>query len=128
MAGVPMKRQQLPTVVMQLAVAAIPILAATAGADDWPQILGPQRNGSSSEKLPNRFPAAGPKPLWSVAVGQGYAGPAVADGKVIVFHRAEGKERVAAFEAKSGKPLWAADFPAIYRGGFNDDLGPRCVP
>src|SRR4051812_39662954 len=56
-------------------------------ADDWPQILGPARSGTSSEKLPDRFPSGGPKVVWSAPAGQGYAGPAVADGKVIVFHR-----------------------------------------
>lgn len=123
-----MKRRLRPPRSLLLATAAILTLATTSSAEDWPQILGPHRNGSSSEKLPDHFPAGGPKQVWSVPVGQGYAGPAVADGRLVVFHRAEGKERVAAFDAKTGKPLWTADFPAIYRGGFNDDLGPRCVP
>lgn len=109
-------------------LAAMIVLAPLARGADWPQILGPARNGVSSEKLPDRFPAGGPKMVWSVPAGQGYAGPAVADGKVVLFHRAEGKERVAAFDAATGKPLWTTDFPAHYRGGFNEDTGPRCVP
>lgn len=103
-------------------------LSSLAQAEDWPQILGPSRNGISREKLPDHFPAGGLKSSWSASIGQGYAGPAVADGKVVLFHRLEGKERVATFDAASGKPLWATDFPAHYRGGFNDDTGPRCVP
>jgi outer membrane protein assembly factor BamB len=99
-----------------------------ANAGDWPQILGPARNGVSSEKVPDRFSAGGPKIAWSVPAGQGYAGPAIVDGKVVLFHRTEGKERVAAFDAGAGKPLWAVDYPAHYRGGFNDDTGPRCTP
>jgi outer membrane protein assembly factor BamB len=101
---------------------------SSARAGDWPQILGPTRNGISGEKLPAHFPAGGPQAAWSATAGQGYAGPAVADGRVVLFHRIGGKERVAAFDAASGKPLWATDFPAHYRGGFNDDTGPRCVP
>lgn len=100
----------------------------TAPGGDWPQILGPNRNATSEEKLPERFPAAGPELVWSKPVGQGYAGPAIAQGKTVVFHRVDGKERVAAYEAKTGKLLWSTDFPAHYRGGFNDDSGPRCVP
>lgn len=103
-------------------------LSSICQAADWPQILGPSRNGISSEKLPDRFPSGGPKTAWSVPAGQGYAGPAVAEGKVVLFHRIEGKERAVAFDAESGKPLWTTDYPAHYRGGFNEDTGPRCVP
>jgi outer membrane protein assembly factor BamB len=109
-------------------MAAAIALGSLAQAADWPQILGPARNGVSSEKLPDRFPANGPKTAWSAPAGQGYAGAAVADGKVVLFHRVEGKERVAVFDAGSGKPLWATEYPAQYRGGFNEDTGPRCVP
>ncbi|MEK6249487.1 MAG: hypothetical protein N2C12_15000, partial [Planctomycetales bacterium] len=41
---------------------------ATAG--DWPQILGPDRNGcASDESLPDRWPEEGPKQLWSRPLG-----------------------------------------------------------
>jgi outer membrane protein assembly factor BamB len=105
------------------------LCAATISArgDDWPQILGPGRNGISSEKLPDHLPL-GLKIKWGQPVGQGYAGPAVAADKLVLFHRVDGKERVAAFAAGTGEPLWTTDFPANYRGGVNDDLGPRCVP
>lgn len=112
------------TLIIALAAAA----TSLAQAEDWPQILGRHRNGVSQEKLPDQFPVGGPKVAWSASIGQGYAGPAVAQEKVVLFHRVDGKERVAAFDAKSGKPLWSRDFPAHYRGGFNDDTGPRCVP
>jgi len=97
-------------------------------ADDWPQILGTLRNGVSREKLPDRFPAGGPKVAWFAPVGQGYAGPAVSGGIVVLFHRTEGQERVEAFDVKTGKRIWSTDFPALYRGGVDSDLGPRCVP
>jgi outer membrane protein assembly factor BamB len=96
--------------------------------DDWPQILGPRRNGSGQEKLPDRFPSDGLKVVWSAPIGQGYAGPAVANGRVVLFHRVDKKERVQAFDAKTGKSLWTTDFPATYRGGVDPDVGPRCVP
>lgn len=109
-------------------MAATIALGSFAQAADWPQILGPSRNGTSNEKLPNGFPTGGPKMAWSAPAGQGYAGVAVADGKAVLFHRVEGKERVVAFDAASGKPQWTTDYPATYRGGFNEDTGPRCVP
>src|SRR6516165_10207252 len=71
-----------------LSLAALACLAAPAQADDWPQWLGPQRDGVWRETgILDKFPKGGPKVRWRVAVGLGYAGPAVADGKVYVHDR-----------------------------------------
>jgi outer membrane protein assembly factor BamB len=106
---------------------ALLLLAAPACAGDWPQILGPTRNGvAQDEKL--AWPQAGPKMLWRAEAGQGYAGPAVADGKVLLFERVGDEERLRAFDLTSGKRLWSAEFAATYRGGIDADKGPRCVP
>jgi outer membrane protein assembly factor BamB len=108
---------------MQLAC----LQAAKAG--DWPQILGPHRNGAAEgETLATKWPADGPARLWQVQLGSGYAGPAVKGDRVVVFHRVGDVERIEAFDAGSGRSLWRADFEALYRGGINPDTGPRCVP
>src|ERR1700722_10783566 len=72
----------------------IPVLALLAGlptggrADDWPQWLGPQRAGIWREKgILDTFPAKGPTVRWRTEIGGGYAGPAVADGRVYVTDR-----------------------------------------
>jgi len=92
---------------------------------DWPQILGPHRNGVADDET---LTAGQPEVLWQVETGEGFAGPVVADGRVVLFHRAGDSDRVEAFEAATGKRLWQTDFPARYRGGINPDKGPRCVP
>src|SRR5260370_24520181 len=57
-------------------------------ADDWPQWLGPQRDGVWRESgIVEKFPASGPKVKWQKPIGGGYAGPAVAGGKVFVTDR-----------------------------------------
>src|SRR5262245_12262356 len=57
-------------------------------ADDWPQWLGPQRDGVWGETgLVERFPSNGPPVRWRVKLGGGYAGPAVAEGRVYVSDR-----------------------------------------
>ena len=104
------------------------LLLVEVQAGDWPQILGPQRNGVAEEKLPAKFPAAGPKLLWSVKIGQGYAGPIVQGERVIVFHRTEDQERIECLSTLNGKRIWHTDFPAKYAGGIDPDLGPRGVP
>ncbi len=104
-------------------------ISENARAGDWPQILGPHRNGiADQEKLLDRFPAEGPKTLWSYPVGEGFAGVAVSEGIAIVFHRVRGSERVEALNAKTGKPIWKKDFPATFVPSFTSDSGPRCVP
>lgn len=98
-------------------------------ANDWPQILGPNRDGVAvGEKLLGEWPKSGPKEIWSKPCGQGYAGVAVKDEKVILFHRVGTNDIVECLDANSGKEIWKTETKSIYRGGFSSDLGPRCVP
>src|SRR5215213_82280 len=73
--------------VLRVFVAAF-ALTAPLLARDWPQILGPNRNGiySGPEIVPS-FPRTGPPQLWVRSVGAGFAGPAVAGDRLILFHR-----------------------------------------
>ncbi len=103
--------------------------SSAVNAGDWPQILGPNRNGVAvGETFLPTWPADGPQIAWKAEVGAGYAGVAISDGKVVVFDRALDKERVLAFDLATGRKLWQTDFDASYRGGIDADLGPRCVP
>jgi outer membrane protein assembly factor BamB len=102
--------------------------ASTAVAGDWPQILGPNRNGiADGEKIVDRLPAS-PSPVWSRNVGDGYAGVAVSGGKAYLFHRIGNQERVEAMDAGSGAVLWKSDAPTDYSSQIAPDNGPRCVP
>jgi outer membrane protein assembly factor BamB len=118
--------------------------ATVAAADDWPQWLGPKRDGVWRETgLVDKFPAGGPKVLWKEPVGVGYAGPAVAGGKVFVADyvagagtklpdggftpgRFKGKERVTCRDAATGKQLWLTEYPVEYALSY--PAGPRCTP
>src|SRR5262245_7866130 len=110
-------------------IGAVATPRALSHAGDWPQILGPTRNGVAvNETLVDSLPRNGAPILWEHPVGEGYAGAAIADGKTIVYHRVDNKEVVEALDALSGKPIWKQAFPATYQGGINPDRGPRCVP
>jgi outer membrane protein assembly factor BamB len=101
---------------------------STTWAGDWPQILGPTRNGKAEgEKLPAMLPKE-PKIAWRAKAGSGYAGPVVVEKKVILFHRVKKQELVESLDALTGQRQWKAGFEARYRGGIDSDLGPRCVP
>ena len=57
----------------------------TALADDWPQWLGLRRDATWREQgLVTTIPANGLPVKWRVPVAEGYAGPAVMEGRVYV--------------------------------------------
>ncbi len=109
-------------------LALITTSAAPAAAGDWPQILGPERNGRVEGEPLLAWPEGGPREAWKYAAGAGFAGPVVAGERVVIFHRQEGEERLEALDLATGRELWRAGFPAEYRPGINPDDGPRCVP
>ena len=98
-------------------------------AGDWPQILGPHRNGhADGETLADSWPANGPRTVWQRKVGSGFSGLAVANGTAVVIHREADRERVEVMQAATGKVLHRVDFPVNYRATIVEDDGPRCVP
>lgn len=115
----------------QWSVVALVVAAAGGGAAarDWPQFLGPARDGRyAGPPLAASWPADGPRRLWSRPVGAGFAGPAVAGDRVILFHREGGREVVEALDAATGETVWRYDYPTTYRDDFGFDEGPRSVP
>ena len=103
--------------------------AVHAAPTDWPQILGPNRNGVyDGPPLAKAWPAAGPRVVWRRPVGEGFAGPAIASGRLILFHRIGAEEIVESLDAATGKPQWRFAYPTAYRDDFGFDNGPRAVP
>lgn len=110
------------------AIAAL-LLPNPIAAADWPQFLGPNRNGSTTESLPaTNWPKDGPPILWQRKVGEGFCGPVERGGKLILFHRLGDQEMVECLDAASGKELWKAAYPTAYRDDFGFDNGPRATP
>ena len=114
-----------------------------AGADEWPQWRGPQRDGVWREAgIVNTIPAAGLPVKWRAAIKGGYSGPAVADGRVFLtdYDRPEGplanapndrtqlagRERVLCFDTHTGELLWKHEYECPYAISYAS--GPRCTP
>lgn len=102
--------------------------ASTAAPADWPQFLGPHRNGSTSERLADTWPADGPRTRWKLAAGSGFAGPIITGETVILFDRDGDQERVRAVHLTDGKTLWEHRAPTGYVDTFGFDNGPRSTP
>ncbi|QDT14545.1 outer membrane protein assembly factor BamB family protein [Alienimonas californiensis] len=133
--------RSLPLPLAALVAAAFSPLAL---ADDWPQWLGPQRDGVYRESgVATDFSKSPPKELWRVPVGGGYAGPAVAGGRVFVpdfvlndagafpenqFSNPDlpGRERVLCLDAATGETVWEYAPQVTYRIQY--PAGPRVTP
>ena len=103
------------------------ILTASVGAADWPNWLGPNRNGSSPETgLLTKWPAAGPKVLWKYPGGDGYSTVAVVKGRAITQVQHDNAEFVLALDAAKGTKLWETRIADAYMNQFGD--GPRATP
>jgi len=102
----------------------IPAFVPAAGsarphADDWPEWRGVGRVGVWNETgivetLPAMLPIA-----WRVPVNKGYAGPAVANGRVFVTDARRSKgdivvERILALDETTGKTLWTKEWETDY--------------
>lgn len=126
-------------------VAIVAVATITGRADDWPQWLGPKRDGVWRETgILEKFPPGGPKVRWRVPVSEGYSGPAVAQGKVILTDRqlaqgsknpanpfsakdrVQGDERILCFNEADGKLLWKVEYPCPYQVSYG--AGPRTTP
>ncbi|HZZ78795.1 MAG TPA: PQQ-binding-like beta-propeller repeat protein [Gemmataceae bacterium] len=104
-------------------------LTSAIHADDWPQWLGPRRDGTSLEKgLVTTFPKDGPAILWQRDVGEGYSGPIIAGDRLILFHRVDNDEIVECLNAKTGKELWKFTYPTTYSDALSKGDGPRSTP
>lgn len=111
--------------------AACVLVAAPVRSGDWPQILGPSRDGhaAADEKLTAEWPAAGPPVAWSRDVGAGYAGIAVAAGRAYLFHRVGDRELVEALDPATGRTLWKDEGHATrFRPQVGGGDGPLCTP
>lgn len=99
-----------------------------ASAADWPQWLGPNRNGLTDETgLLKEWPDGGPKRLWlQTDTGLGYSGPAVVGKQLLNLGAFDGTEKLQSFDVNTGERQWQVDIDEALRNGWGD--GPRGTP
>ena len=81
----------------------------------WPQFRGPNRDGISTDKvsLARAWQPAEPRELWAVDVGEGYAGPAVRDGRVYLmdYDRDKKQDALRCLSLADGREIWRFAYP-----------------
>lgn len=135
-----MKMMIRSTAAFVLAAVLLPISGI---AQDWPGWMGEDRDGVySGSDVVDEIPAGGLTVKWRTPIAGGYAGPAVADGRVFVFDYVRtsgdvvndpgtratltGKERLLALDEKSGEKIWTHEYDCPYSISY--PAGPRCTP
>lgn len=107
---------------------AVSFLIGSAGAQEWPQWRGPNRDGVWNEKgIVQKFDKPQFEVKWRAKVSNGYSGPTVAQGRVYVSDRISQPsqmERVHCFDAMTGNQIWLRSYECKYAGISYPD-GPR---
>jgi outer membrane protein assembly factor BamB len=109
---------------VEAASALDPVLAGkliTGGAQteaiegNWPQFRGPGRDGINTEakSLAHSWNSAGPREIWAVDCGEGYAGAAVQAGRVYLmdYDAAKKQSALRCLSLADGRELWRYAYP-----------------
>jgi outer membrane protein assembly factor BamB len=104
-----------------LIVAAV-LFAANSPAADWPQWRGPNRNGTSTERVSAVWSVEGPKVLWGASVGTGFSSISISQGRAYTMGNTNNEDSLWCFDARTGKNLWKHTYaaqlgPQWYEGG-----------
>ncbi|MGD0088455.1 MAG: PQQ-binding-like beta-propeller repeat protein [Planctomycetota bacterium] len=104
-------------------------LPAGAVTSDWASFLGPAHNMRSPETmLLRQFAPGEPKSVWEMKKGEGYAAPAIAGERLILFHRLRDQVHVDCLNALDGRRYWRFSYATDYRDRYSYNGGPRCSP
>ena len=94
---------------------------------DFPQFLGPYRNGTIGDKELISWESNPPKEVWRIKVGEGWAAFAVS-GQIAVTQEQRGEEEcVVAYDLATGEQLWVHADEARYASALGG-VGPRATP
>jgi outer membrane protein assembly factor BamB len=119
------------------------VMSGGLSADDWPQWMGPMRDGVWRETGITTTFKQGRILRWRTPIGAGYSGPAVSGGRVYVMDRrlapgvgnpenpftkalVPGHERVLCLDEATGSVIWVHEYDAPYTISYA--AGPRATP
>lgn len=109
----------------------------------WPRFRGPDFDNIVKDGIPlkDRWPDGEPREAWRVALGEGYAGPVVWNGRVYVLdYDMEAKaDAVRCFSLEDGREIWRRSYSVVVKknhgmsrtvpavsGDYLVTMGPRC--
>ncbi len=123
-----MARCALMICLVLLTIFLFPVPSSLSGQINWPQFLGPDRNGITPETdWLDKWPEEGPPILWNASLGIGYSSFAVVGDRAWTMGSQNGKETVLCLNALTGQEIWRYQYPAGLRNA-NHVGGPCTAP
>lgn len=107
------------------------LLSGNGITADWPQYLGPNRNGISTESgLLNEWPESGPTLDWTFSdAGVGFSSMTIANGRLYTCGARGEQEFLICVDLKTGKEIWSAPIGELFNFDGNQwGAGPRSTP
>lgn len=97
-------------------------------AEDWPQFLGPDRNGISKEtKWRSNWSEKDVKISWKAEVGIGFSSMSVKDGRFFTMGHRAGNDLVYCLNAETGKEIWKYKYKCKIVDNLHEG-GPAATP
>ncbi|HLA84691.1 MAG TPA: PQQ-binding-like beta-propeller repeat protein, partial [Thermoguttaceae bacterium] len=88
-------------------------------AGDWSRFRGPRFDAIAHDTVPlaRSWPAAGPPVLWSLDLGEGYAGAAVRGGRVYVldYDARRAADVLRCLSLADGREIWQYSYPVTIK-------------
>lgn len=117
-----------------VASAAVPNTAPRAAVaqpstiNDYPQFLGPKRDGTlQGFQLARDWEKRPPRLVWRQPIGLGWSAFAIAGGRAVTQEQRGSQELVTAYELLTGRLLWVHSDTQRFESVMAGD-GPRAVP
>jgi len=103
-------------------------VASNEATHDYPQFLGPNRNGVLDQPhLVRDWKTHPPQRLWVRPVGLGWSGFAVVEKKAITQEQRGENETVICYDLITGSPIWSYAYVAHFQSSLAGE-GPRATP
>jgi outer membrane protein assembly factor BamB len=80
----------------------------------WPGFRGPARDGKAENPtIARTWQSSGPREVWSIEVGEGYAGAAIRDGRVYLmdYDREQKQDALRCLSLADGQEIWRYTYP-----------------
>lgn len=85
----------------------------------WPRFRGPDADATSKEATPilRTWEGSGPRQLWSIELGEGFAGAAVLSGRVYVidYDRDHKQDALRCLSLADGREMWRFCYPVTVK-------------
>ena len=94
-------------------------------SEEWPNWLGPDHTGISTDPIADRWPAGGPAKVWEQKVGLGYSSPIGYQGKIYLLSQDGDKDILTAFDAENGRIVWNQSYRVTTRADQGQAQNPN---